>query len=75
MDKDLDITDIKLIIRNLITFIIIEGKEYVNDSKKKEYVLGYMKLLINTMNLVEEDHKESLLKDIAEDITTYVNQK
>ncbi len=72
MNKELDITEMRLIIRNLITFIVVEGKEYVSDHRKREYVTGYVHLLIKVMNLIEEEEEFSLVEDIASDISTYL---
>ncbi|MEW7277271.1 hypothetical protein ABW636_01585 [Aquimarina sp. 2201CG1-2-11] len=71
MEKDIDISEIKLIIRNLIAFIVVEGKQYVSEAKKKEYVYAYLQLLIKTIHLVEEE-KLSIIEDIAEDISTFI---
>ncbi len=71
MEKDIDISEIKLIIRNLIAFIVVEGKQYVDEAKKKEYVYAYLQLLIKTIHLVEEE-KLSIIEDIAEDISTFI---
>ena len=72
MHKELDISDIKLIIRNLITFIVIEGKDYVSDQNKKEYVAGYIHLLIKTINLIDEKEKDSVIENITDDIANYL---
>ncbi len=72
MKEDLNISDIRLIIRNLITFIVVEGKEYVCDTKKREYVSGYVNTLVKTIHLIDEDEKLSLIEDIANDITEYM---
>ncbi len=72
MDKDLDISEVKRIIRNLITFIVIEGKQYVNEGQRKEYVCAYVQLLIKTIHLIDEKEKESVIEDIAKDISTYI---
>ncbi|WP_148639278.1 hypothetical protein [Aquimarina longa] len=72
MKKDVDISDVKLIIRNLISFIVVEGKEYVSDQQKKAYVSGYVQLLIKTIHLVDDKDDTSLIEDIADDISTYL---
>ena len=73
MKEDLSIAEIRLIIRNLITFIVVEGKEYVSDELKREYVKGYVHLLIKIVNQIDEEEKTSLVEDIASDISTYLN--
>ncbi len=72
MESDLDITEVRLIIRNLITFIVIEGKEYVSDEQKKAYVSGYIQLLIKTIHLIDEEQKKSIVQDISKDISMYL---
>ncbi|WP_108869655.1 hypothetical protein [Aquimarina aquimarini] len=72
MKKELDISEVKLIIRNLVTFIVVEGKQYVSDSQKKAYVSGYVQLLIKTIHLIDEQEEISIVEDIAEDISTYL---
>ncbi|WP_025741203.1 hypothetical protein [Aquimarina pacifica] len=72
MESDLNMAEVRLIIRNLITFIVIEGKEYVNDDKKKAYVAGYVNLLVKTIHLIDEEEKKSIIQDISNDITTYL---
>ncbi|WP_109435527.1 MULTISPECIES: hypothetical protein [Aquimarina] len=72
MKENLDSREIQLIIRNLITFIVIEGKEYVSDAKKKEYVAGYIQLLIKTIHLIGEEEEFSIVEDIADDLSKYV---
>ncbi|WP_103865843.1 hypothetical protein [Aquimarina sp. I32.4] len=72
MKKELDISEVKLIIRNLVTFIVVEGKQYVSDNQKKAYVSGYVQLLIKTIHLIDEQEEISIVEDIAEDISTYL---
>jgi hypothetical protein len=72
MKKELDISEIQLIIRNLIAFIVVEGKEHVSDKKKKAYVSGYVQLLIKTIHLIDDQEELSIIEDIAEDISTYL---
>ncbi len=72
MKDNLDIQDLKLIIRNLITFIVVEGKEYVNENQKREYVSKYVHLLVKTINLIDETEEFSIVEDIADDITRYL---
>ncbi|GAA4277049.1 hypothetical protein [Aquimarina mytili] len=72
MSDNLSISDIRLIIRNLITFIVVEGKEYVHDDYKRDYVSKYIMVLIKTINLIDDDEEFSLVKDIADDISNYL---
>ncbi|AXT61077.1 hypothetical protein D1816_12195 [Aquimarina sp. AD10] len=72
MKDNLDISDARLIIRNLMTFIVVEGKGCVDDQKKKEYVSGYIQVLIKTINLIDEGKDFTLVEDIADDIARYL---
>ncbi len=72
MENELKISDLKIIIRNLISFIVIEGKECVQESKKQEYVSGYIHLLVKIVNDMEEQDDYSIIKDIVDDITRYI---
>ncbi|WP_109299639.1 hypothetical protein [Aquimarina sp. AU474] len=72
MKNDLNNAEIRLIIHNLITFIVVDAKEYVSDKHKKEYVLGYVHLLIKTINLIDDDVEFSVIEDIANDISMYL---
>jgi uncharacterized protein (UPF0305 family) len=72
MKKELEISEIRLIIRNLIAFIVVEGKEYVSDKQKKAYVSGYIQLLVKTIHLIDNHKELSIIEDIIEDISTYL---
>ncbi|MBW1294417.1 hypothetical protein [Aquimarina litoralis] len=72
MSEELNISDLRQVIRNLITFIVIEGKEYVNDDDKCEYVKSYVLLLAKIINQVEEKEQASLIQSISDDITNYM---
>ncbi len=72
MGNDLNSSDITLIVRNLIAFIVVEGKEYVHDDFKQEYVLGYILVLAKTIYLIDEQEDFSLVEDIANDISKYL---
>ncbi len=72
MKNELDIHDLRLIIRNLIAFIVVEGKEFVSDHQKTEYVSRYVQLLIKNVHMIDEKDKNSIVEDIADDITTYL---
>ncbi|MDH7445290.1 hypothetical protein [Aquimarina sp. 2201CG14-23] len=72
MEEKLHISDLKRIIHNLIVFIVIEGKEYVNDKKKREYVASYVHLLAKVINQIEEEERVSLVEDISNDISKYM---
>ena len=72
MEDTLDISEVRLIIRNLITFIVIEGKEYVNDEQKQAYISGYLLVLVKTINLIDEKERVSVVETIAKDISEYL---
>ncbi|MBQ4818546.1 hypothetical protein [Aquimarina sp. MMG016] len=72
MKEGLDVSDIKLIIHNLVTFIVTEGKDYVDDSKKRDYVLAYIQVLYKTINSIDEEEKISIIEHIVDDISKYL---
>ncbi|WP_299255889.1 hypothetical protein [uncultured Aquimarina sp.] len=72
MKEELSISDLRQVIRNLITFIAVDGKEYVNDDKKREYVASYVLLLAKIINQVDQEEKTSLIQNISDDIANYI---
>lgn len=72
MSENLENSEIRLIIRNLISFIAVEGKEYVQDSKKSSYVGAYIHMLVKMMNLIDEGKDQALVEHIAEDIAKHL---
>jgi len=72
MNEELNISDVRGVIRNLITFIVIDGKEYVHDKRKCEYVASYVCLLARIVNRVADEERASLVEDIAKDISKYI---
>lgn len=72
MNENLETSEIRLIIRNLISFIAVEGKEYVQDSKKSNYVEAYIHMLVKIMNLIDEGKDQALVEHIAEDISRHL---
>ncbi len=72
MEEELDISDARQIIRNLITFIVVEGKEYVNDNKKREYVASYVLLLAKIINQTDKTDQTSFIENISDDISKYI---
>ncbi len=73
MKDNLNVSDVQLMIRNLITFIVVEGKEFVDEEHKKEYVSRYLMVLIKTINLIDDQEEVSLIEDIANDISNYLD--
>ena len=72
MDDNLDPTEVQLIIRDLVRFIVTKGKHYVSDDNKEEYVLEYIQLLLNIIYTNDENLDTNFIKHIAEDITKYI---
>jgi len=72
MNNELDTKDVKNIVNNLIAFIVDEGKSYVSEERKSEYVASYLHVLIKTVNQMDNDPKESLVENIASDIVRYI---
>jgi len=72
MKEELSIADLRQIIQNLIAFIVVEGKGYVNDAKKREYVASYVLLLAKIINQIDEEEQASLIENISDDIANYM---
>ncbi|GAA3522854.1 hypothetical protein GCM10022393_41930 [Aquimarina addita] len=73
MEEDrLDISDLQQIIHNLVTFIAIEGKEYVQEDHKRAYVKSYVYLLAKIVHRINEEEQFSVTEDIAKDISRYL---
>ncbi|KAA1244984.1 hypothetical protein [Aquimarina sp. RZ0] len=72
MNDELNIEDLRLIIHNLITFIVVEGKVYVKNNKKHEYVTKYVYLLAKVIHQIDEEEQISIVKEIADDISKYI---
>lgn len=68
----IDIKDVQLIVRNLINFIVVEGKEYVKEEEMRDYVSSYIHVLIKTIHLIEEREMSTTVEDIARDISIYL---
>ncbi|MFC5045117.1 hypothetical protein ACFSTE_16385 [Aquimarina hainanensis] len=72
-NDELEITDLKEIIRKLISFIVVDGKKYISDdAQKRAYVLGYLHLLAKVINFIEEEDEFTAVENIADDISTYI---
>lgn len=70
--KDLSDSDIRCIINKLVNFIVVEGKEFVPDEKKDEYVSSYLYLLIKTIHFTDKEEYASLVETISKDINKHV---
>ncbi len=75
MENEVNISDLRQIIRNLITFIVIEGKEYVQEQKKQDYVASYLHMLakvIHENHIEDKEEQAAFIEDIANDIARYI---
>lgn len=72
MKEELNISDLRRIIRNLITFIVVEGKTYVKDKNKREYVESYVLLLAKIINQLDQEEQTTLIENISDDIANYM---
>jgi len=70
--NSLDSTDVEHIVRNLINFIVVDGKKYVKEDEMSNYVSSYIHVLIKTINLIKEKEISSPVEDIAQDISKYL---
>lgn len=79
MVSDLNDSDYKLIVNRLVSFIVLEGKTFVDENEKVEYVKSYLKLFVKIINqpseVEEEDSTESkslLVEHIFKDMSKFV---
>lgn len=74
--SELNHTDYKLIVNKLVSFIVLEGKSFVSEEEKIEYVKSYLKLFVKIINQPLEDNKESekslLMENILKDLSNYL---
>ncbi len=68
MSNQLDISDLKKIIQDLISFIVIDGKEFVNKQQQKEYISCYLRLFIKTFNPENSQINSHYTEEISKDI-------
>ena len=55
---DLSDSDYKLIVNRLVSFIVLEGKTFVDENEKVEYVKSYLKLFVKIINQPNEESGE-----------------
>ncbi len=74
MKDRINISDLRQIIRNLITFIVIDGKKHVQEDEKQDYVVSYIQLLAEIINdlKIEDKEQAAFIEDIANDISKYI---
>ncbi len=73
MEKEvLEVADLVVLIRNLIRFIVVEGKEFVNDEDKEAYINQYMNVLISNINLTQKTKEIPIMDAILEDVFLYM---
>lgn len=72
MKEEVNIADLKVIIQTLIKFIVVDGKSFVTEAKKEEYVASYVHLLVKMINQAEEEKNHSIVEKIASDIANYI---
>ena len=72
MKEEPEISDLIHIIQSLIEFIVIDGKAYVRDNEKREYVASYVLLLAKTINQMGKEEETKVVESIAEDIAKYI---
>jgi len=70
---NLNENDIREIIKKFMDFIVIEGKSYVDNNKKEQYVLSYLNMLVDVVNQPNKNQvpKSVLMEHILKDIDSY----
>ncbi len=71
MREELIILEIKTIIRSLVSFIVSEAKQYINDEELDEYVYSYMHLLLKIIYQMDTIEYDNLVENISSDISNH----
>ena len=78
MEKEVEITDLKKIIHDLM-FFIVDAKKYVGEKKQDKYTLDYIDCFVNTMNLGKDkdlkDRTADIMVRIAKDLKKKTKKK
>lgn len=59
-----EVVDLKVIIHDLMEFIVIEGRGYVDESHRKQYVNSYISCFIKTINRVDNKPNKYKILDV-----------
>ncbi len=72
MNEEVEVSDLKNIIHDLISFIVVDGKQYVSKKKKDAYVMKYVQCFIEAINDAPKKKRDpkilGIMKNIAHDV-------
>lgn len=76
MEENIEMKDIRLLISRLMSFIVLDGKHFVNETEKENYVKSYLHLFVKMINdpVTDENAKKAVvIEQIFKDISKYIN--
>jgi len=72
MNDVIKVSDLKKIIHNLILFIVVDTKQFIEKDKLNDYVIHYTNCFINVMNNIPTNNSDhtiiEVMKVIEKDI-------
>lgn len=74
MNEEVEISDLKNIIQDLISFIVVDGKQYVSKKKQDAYVMKYVQCFIEAINEAPKKDRNPKILGIMKDIANDVNK-
>jgi len=76
MYDNLSMEDVKILINRLMSFIVLDGKKFVSEKDKENYVKSYLSLFVKMINEPVGDEKNTskavVLEHIFKDMTKYI---
>lgn len=76
IDKDTNKVELVKIIRYLISFIVIDGKDYIKDELKEDYIKQYLLILSKSMNGVSNYvNINTLYRTIEKDVLLHLKNE
>jgi len=76
MEDNLDMKDVRIVINKLMAFIVLDGKKFVNEKEKADYVKSYLNLFIKVIHNPNEEvnnHKSAIMDSIFKDMKKYID--
>lgn len=73
LQKDIKTIELTRIIRSLMHFIVIEGKDFVNEKDKKAYIKSYLYTFTKSINGMNDFVNMKMIHDQIEDDIIFGN--
>ncbi len=73
LQKDLNTIELTRIIRSLMHFIVIDGKNFVNETEKKAYIKSYLYTFTKSINGMNDFVNMKVIHDQIEKDIIYGN--